>query len=147
MGIRQTTPQAEIDDYIRKQTANYEKALIRVMLKVGEDCITIAKLNNTYQDQTGNLRSSIGYLLVKDGVIINQGGFDEYGFGNEDIDGKAEGSVYAKSLVARYPFGVALIVVAGMKYAGYVEAMGYDVLSGTELYANERVNYLLKQLQ
>jgi len=40
-----------------------------------------------------------------------------------------------------------LIVIAGMKYAAYVEAMNYDVLTSSELYARKRVPELIEKLK
>ena len=46
------------------------------------------------------------------------------------------------TIKAKYPKGLVLIVVAGMNYAAYVEAKGYNVLSSAELMAEN----ILKQL-
>ena len=143
MGIQMTTPQASIDAYIAQQLERQEKAIINALNYIGIKCINEARNNGAYNDVTGNLRSSIGYVVVKDGVIVNGSVFD---MKDEGWDGKAAGEDSIQSLVARYSHGIVLIVVAGMNYASYVEAMNLNVLTSAELLAEQLVPKLLKQL-
>lgn len=143
MPIRQITPQSEINAAIQKAVEKYEKAVIRIMHRIGIECVNQARDIDTYKDRTGNLRSSIGYLIVKDGLILGISGFPVVKDGKQ---GSSGGKEYALTLTTRFPKGLALIVVAGMDYAGYVEAMNYDVISGQELYARSRVYTLMQQL-
>lgn len=114
-------------------------AIIEMLKYVGETCITHARDNGDYIDRTGNLRSSIGYLIVRDGVILHRGGFVGSG------EGKADGEKLADE-ISRTTTGIALIVVAGMKYAKYVEALNRDVISSSELVAEELVPSMMKQI-
>ena len=88
-----------------------------------------------YMDWTGNLRNSIGYVVVMDGK--REG---------EYFPGTGEGADKARELAAKvsaeHPTGCVLIVVAGMKYAKYVSDKGYDVLDTAKLTAER----LLRQL-
>ena len=43
---------------------------------VGGKAVAHAKSYGNFTDRTGNLRSSIGYVLAKDGDIIDVGGFE-----------------------------------------------------------------------
>ena len=36
----------------------------------GEKFIEVARRSGSYKDQTGNLRSSIGYIIAKDGEVV-----------------------------------------------------------------------------
>ena len=54
---------------------------------------------------------------------------------------------FAREIAKEYPNDMCLIVVAGMKYAAYVSAKGYDVIEGAELLAEEQAKKLLKQLE
>lgn len=103
----------------------------------------------SWTDQTGNLRSSIGYILVRDGEVISGGGFETVNGprrGDADKDGSKEGRGFADSLAERYPAGYALIVVAGMDYAAYVEAMdNKDVLAGGEIFLRKEVRKLAER--
>lgn len=160
MGITQTTPTAEIDKYIEKQVERITKALIRNLQYVGERVINHARSlpspsaaaykgkripphQPNYIDWTVNLRSSIGYVIVCDGKVVTEGGFKVEGNG---ADGAKSGIQYAKEIVRQFPEGIVLVVVAGMEYAAYVTAKGYDVLDSAEILADQLVPKFLKQL-
>ena len=160
MGMRQTTPQGRIAAYIEKQVERYEKALLDALEQVGKQCVKAAQklpspqfLNRSrqeipphqphYIDWTGNLRSSIGYVIVRGGNIVTQSGFKSAKGGGE---GAAEGKAYAEQLAAKFPHNIALVVVAGMNYAAYVSAKGYDELDTAELLAEKLVPQMMRQL-
>lgn len=103
----------------------------------------------SWMDRSGNLRSSIGYIVVRDGEICKSGGFERVDGPKRDKspeDGSAEGRSYAERLAANYPTGYALIVVAGMEYAAYVEAKANkDVLAGGEIFLKKEVRKLVRR--
>lgn len=90
-----------------------------------------AKSLDTYQDQTNQLRSSIGYQIYNQGVLVTEY-FQETGKG--DGSGSAQGVARGKTVAAeaarQYPDDVVGVIVAGAHYALYVESKGYDVISG-----------------
>ena len=143
MPIRQITPMSEIDRYTEQKLKGLEQAVIRTLTYCGELCLNVARSTNSYKDQTGNLRSSIGYVVTVDGRIVNQSDFETVKKGG---DGSKQGAAFAKQLVRRFPIGICLIVVAGMDYAVHVKNRGYDVLDSSELTADRIVPYMLKQL-
>ena len=114
-------------DKIKEQ---YIKAATQKFIEVGERCITEARDNGSYTDRTGHLRSSVGYVVLLDGVVQSQGNINKH---NQE---------HIEKIKAKYPKGLVLIVVAGKNYAAYVEAKGYNVLSSAELMAGN----ILKQL-
>lgn len=144
MPVRQTTPQQEIDDYMAEQIKRIESAIIRSLLYVGERCLTAARKSQSYRDITGNLRSSVGYVVSVDGNVVNNSDFDTVKNGGI---GTMEGYNYACSLVSQFPNGICLIVVAGMNYAAYVSAKGKDVLDSAELLAEQLVPKMLSKLK
>ena len=97
-----------------------------------------------FMDRTANLRNSVGYVVVLDGFIEESGGFNLRSGGEE---GAREGRRFAESLAAQYPTGAALIVVAGMEYASYVSAKGYDVLDSARLAGEEAAERLLDKIR
>jgi len=116
--------QGDITRRIDRWFISIEQRIIWTLAMVGEQFVNDARNTQTYQDQTGNLRSSIGYIIAKDGVIIQ-----------ENVEGKAEGRAQAKE-IAREVLrennkGFVLIGVAGMEYAAAVESKGYDVITGS----------------
>lgn len=169
MGIKQVTPIGTIDKKIDEQAERAKKALIRFLHYVGEKVVNTARSLPTppvslfwnsetgshqssipshtpnYIDWTANLRSSIGYVIVVDGKVYNGNNPSfEVVSGSEGSgqEGAKEGKEYAKRLAQKYPTGVTLIVVAGMNYAKYVQARGYDVTLSAEHLATQ----LLQQL-
>ena len=99
---------------------------IQVLSRVGEKIVNEARLSGNYNDQTGNLRSSIGYVVAQDGLIVRR----DYKATKGGEDGVQKGQSLAERAAAEHSKGIVLIVTAGMQYALYVEAMGYDVLFG-----------------
>lgn len=114
-------------DKIKEQ---YIKAATQKFIEIGERCITEARDNGSYTDRTGHLRSSVGYVVLLDGMVQSQGNINKH---NQEL---------IEKIKAKYPKGLVLIVVAGKNYAAYVEAKGYNVLSSAELMAGN----ILKQL-
>ncbi len=145
MPIRQTTPKADIDAYIDTHISLLMKAIVYRLSVVGERVVNQARTTsgNTYKDQTGNLRSSVGYVIVRDGQIVKTSDFRSVKQGGS---GSQTGRNYAERLAREFPKGVVLIVVAGMNYATYVAAKGLDVLDSSELMAQRLVPQMLEKL-
>ena len=143
MPIRPITTRAEIERYIEAQIRRTEQAIINTLAYVGEICVNTARIGGSYQDQTGNLRSSTGYVLVKNGSVVYASSFEAERGGSE---GASKGRLFAEQKAREHPRGIVLIVVAGMSYAAYVAASGRDVLDSAELRAEQLAPQLLKQL-
>ena len=78
-----------------------------------------------------------------DGRIVAKSDFaHEKGKEGNGEEGRKEGLKYARELAAKYQQGATLIVVAGMNYAAYVQRKGYDVLTSSELLAEQLVRQL-----
>ena len=116
--------QGDIDRRIDRLKVSIEQRIIWTLAMVGEQFVNDARSTRTYHDQTGNLRSSIGYIIARDGNILK-----------ENIEGKAEGRTQAKKIAEEVlkenKKGFVLICVAGMEYAVAVESKGYDVITGS----------------
>ena len=143
MGVRQITPMAEVDAYLEEQIERIEEKISYNLSYVGEQCLNAARSTNSYKDQTGNLRSSVGYVIARDGKIIQASDFKTIKQGRE---GSKDGAAFARQLVSEFPQGFVLIVVAGMNYAAYVSAKGYDVVDSAELLAEQLVPNMMTQL-
>lgn len=144
MPIKQTTTAEQIDAHINDFLHRKQEALLMRMSYIGEQVLNAARSTNSYKDQTGNLRSSIGYVIVKDGSVVRASSFEQVKNGS---DGTSKGRSYAESLASRYKNGIALIVVAGMNYAAYVKRRGYDVIDSSELLAEQLVPQMLRELE
>lgn len=88
-----------------------------------------------YYDDTGDLSSSKGAMIFVDGKEV----YSYYTITDQGSNGIAEGKKLAREVGAD-TMGIALVITAGMFYARYVEAKGYDVISGTS-------DYLVDMLQ
>lgn len=143
MPIKNLTPEGAISEFIGQQVERVTSALIYNLCAVGEQVLNQARSTNSYKDQTGNLRSSIGYVVAVDGKVVQSSSFEVV---KDGADGSRDGKSYALELVKQFPEGIVLIVVAGMNYASYVSAKGYDVLDSSEVLAERLVPEILKQL-
>lgn len=145
MGIRVSG----IDEIIRQLKEDVKEVMEEIagyMSGIGEEVVKgiINGETSSWNDQTGNLRSSIGYIVTIDGEIRGEGGFQSVG---NATDGSFRGRQYAQSLIPQFPQGVALIIVAGMDYAAYVEAMdNKTVLAQGELEAKRLIDQMVHKL-
>lgn len=143
MPIKQTTPQGRIEAYIKQQLER-QLAVIEYNLNyVGEMCVNAARASSGYTDRTHNLRSSTGFVVVRDGKVVRQSKFEPISGGTE---GSNSGKAFAAELTRKYPKGYVLVVVAGMKYAAYVSAKGRDVLDSAEQLAERVLPMMVRQL-
>lgn len=122
MGIKPKFGSGFVAAQVNAFSERLEKATIFLLQSLGEDLAKYAKDHHNYQDQTGNLTNSIGYAVVRQGKIVTYGGEVQPG------EGAAEGLKVATQMAATLPNSFSLIIVAGMNYAAYVEAKGYNVI-------------------
>lgn len=110
--------------------------------RIGEEFVNAARgktsKDGSFRDQTGNLRASIGYVIVRNGkaekTVVP---------GNKPV-GNATAKAFAEEMAAKYPNGLVLVVFAGMEYAAAVESRGYDVITGS-IPLKQEVESLLKE--
>lgn len=141
---KMTTPVRVIGDRLNSEVQAKQRVIANTLCYVGERCLIEARDGGTYQDQTGNLRSSIGYAVLMNGQVIQTDCADKVKDGSE---GLSEGQQYLRSRILKASKrGIVLIVTAGMNYAEYVEAKGYVVLSNAELMAPQLVKSILTKL-
>lgn len=147
MGLVPKFRMSDIDAVLKKAEEDYIRKIVRVMRFVGEKCANRAKEDGNYQDQTANLRNSIGFIIVVDGKVVTE---DFKMTASGKVQSKENPLKYGKDLayqVAPKFRDIALIVVAGMKYGAYVESKGRVVLTSAEQLAKIQVPLLLKQLR
>lgn len=102
-----------------------------------------ARTLDTYKDQTHRLRSSLGYVIYKDGQQVASN-FQSTG-GEKGDEGVQIGQQRAAEAVAGIP-GIVAVVVAGADYATYVEAKGFDVLTGSAMQLQQLFEAELRNL-
>ncbi len=110
---------------------------------LGEELVKYAKDNHNYTDQTGNLTNSIGYAVVHNNEIV----YSSVGYGSGVADDSAFQAAKEMAQTIYGNNGYSLIIVAGMNYAAYVEAKGYNVILPAELKAKKDfINEIAKVL-
>lgn len=138
-----------------------EYLILDMLIRTGEEFEKTARQNGDYQNWTGNLRSSIGYAVLKDGKIIKESAFEKVqgsgansaivgfttkegrtvnfhakGKSGDGSEGQRIGRELIHELASTYNKGYVLLCVAGMRYAMFVEAIGNrDVITRSAYHA------------
>lgn len=146
MGIEAEFSSKQLDSFMEEVPKIISQEIIRAFSYLGEQCVKRIRdrsADESWYDQTGNLRSSIGYAVIEDGRKIIESAFPVIKNGRE---GANKGRLLIDELASLYAKTYAMVVVAGMEYAEYVEAMnGKDVLASTEIWAKQQVDTYLKK--
>ena len=146
MGIKANFTQEDVRKRFDAFLNEIEKKQIARLQILGEMCLVEARTNKGYMMQTGALLSSTGYEVFVDGVAIHSQ-FDAASGAESNAaeTGIKSGQSIAES-IGKGTKGIALVVVAGMNYAAYVEAKGYNVLSSAEHLAERELPRMLEKL-
>lgn len=162
LSLKMITPLKDIDDYLQKEARDTMRGIALGLCELGRNCVRVAKnlpqggsrsqypapyerLGDTkpnYTDWTTNLRRSIGWAVLRDGV--------EY---LSDIGNVQTAREYYNEIKREYDQGIVLLVMAtgqspkdGRAYAGYVQALGYDVLSSSQLEMEQTAEQTIQKL-
>lgn len=130
-----------LQQYIRNYAKVVERVLIREMEIIVARLENHAKDNAGYNDITGNLKNSIGGVVLKDGRPISYSGFG----GGE---GGSTGKTFINSLISDYGSGFVILIVAGMEYATYVENKHeLNVLKKSELLLPSEMQKMFNRIE
>lgn len=132
--IKALFTQKDIEKRLKAKIAGMLKAVESRLIRIGLQFVIDARTKADFTDRTGNLRSSIGFILLLNGVPIVED-FEPSINGTDKVTGELSGQELALSVAAEFQSGYALIVVAGMEYAAAVESKGLDVLTGSSIKA------------
>ena len=142
----------DLNNHLDKFIEDAKNQLVEVLKKVGTSAVDRSRANvktgpftgGGFGNITWNLRGSTGYVIVKDHQII-----DRYFPPLPDGDqGTTEGIKYAEEIALLLDDGdIMLIVVAGMEYAYFVEAKGYDVISGSSAHMESELRTALNNIK
>jgi len=144
VGLRARFSSKDIEKLFAEKLAMIEAAILSRFKRIGERFVNNARDNGNYVDQTGNLRSSIGYVILHNGTQIHEN-LKAYPASGKKTANKSKkaGSQKAKQMLdevrKNYPRGFVLIVVAGMEYAAAVESKGKDVLTASSITAEQEL--------
>ena len=147
-------------DKIRKQIEEMKhnatnQSLLRRLQYIAEDVLNDARRKGSYMDRTANLRSSIGCRIYHNGKPVHA--YKVQLVGNciepekrlslEELQSNFDEAMddYASKNVTSIE-GYTIVLVAGMDYAYYVEAKGYNVLHESNILLQKKVNELKAEL-
>lgn len=164
MSFRFTLPNLNDFHYwLEEEKAKILESVKEAYLLACMEAVNFARTVDTYKDRTNNLRSSIGFVLYYNGELVHEdfqlagkgvGGGGDVSFttkGGTDVSftakktdpdgttGMKSGQELAHEVASRHKNGFVAIIVAGMHYALYVEANGFDVLTGATLNLPEKL--------
>ena len=81
----------DVDRFFDYCVDKAEERIYNLLQRAGEEFVRLARKNGNYQDHTGNLRSSIGYVIVKDGHVLAENyGLSDKGTVEEQVSLKLE---------------------------------------------------------
>lgn len=143
--IRANFSVADLQKQIREYQKEARKACIASYKAIGSSFVTDARQNADFQDHTGNLRSSIVFLLKVDGKIRIRD-YEVSQRGTDRITGMTEGLRFAESVAKETPNeGIVMIVTVGMDYAASVESKGRNVITGSSQTTKKLLRTYFKQ--
>ena len=148
MPITSNLKPADIRKMINERIERKKQALYVRLFYIAEQCLNNARENHKYKVQTGNLTSSINYCIIDNGEIIKAGEWKATpGTENGGKEGIDKGMEYLREMAEAQPHdGITFLMVAGMPYAKYVEAMSLDVLESSEEMAEKKVKEMIQKL-
>ena len=141
VGFKIEIDQHQLNQILESKRKEIEQYIRSEFIEVGERFMDYAQTNGEYMNHTYALISSIGYVVVFRGQVIHEN-FKVIGSGS---NGREMGIKVAHEAIRELPDDTdyALIGVAGMGYAIYVESRGKDVITGS---ATNVVEQMLKSL-
>lgn len=146
MGIKCSVSSDSLKRYFIKSHNIITQEIKRALLRLGEESVMKIRdrgANESWNDQTGNLRSSIGYAIYNYGKVEIESAFAVVKQGSE---GAQVGKEMIQELASLYADTYALVILAGMDYASDVERIkSKDVLASTELWAKSVVSSYLQK--
>lgn len=144
MSVKRLTPKGYAKEFVDKQMALKRQVIINNYIDVAEAALEVARTQHGYSRQTGNLTSSTGYCILDNGKVLVMSSFEVVDNGKK---GAEEGRKFLRKLISENSKGLVFIMVAGMSYASYVEAMSLDVLRSAEMLSKKMLPKLCKALK
>lgn len=112
------TSERTIAEFLEKAAQIVEDCIIEEFIEWAKKDDVYLRSNKGFNDQTGNLRSSLGAVVARDGRILFSTPFETVLSGSR---GSSEGRRMAQELANEMQGTIAKIMLAGMDYAQYIE--------------------------
>lgn len=150
MGLRPLFTRADVRRAVEARKTAFRQAVLNRLEMVGWEFVRAARSKSAseggFRDVTGNLRSSIFFVVVDHGRAAKEN-YETSRNGSDKQTGIRQAKELARTLLSNYSEGYALIVGAGMSYAGVVESRGKDVITGSSLEAEEMLRQAIERLK
>lgn len=147
MPITSSLKPADIRTMINDRIERKKQALFVRLFYIAEECLNNARESHKYKVQTGNLTSSINYCIIDNGEIVKAGEWKATPGTENGKAGMEKGMEYLQQMADAQPQdGITFLMVAGMPYARYVEAMSLDVLETSEDMAARKIKVMIQKL-
>lgn len=147
MPITSNLKPADIRAMINERIERRKQALLVRLFYIAEKCLNNARKSHKYKVQTGNLTSSINYCIINNGEIVKAGEWKATPGTENGKKGMEKGMEYLRQMADAQPQdGITFLMVAGMPYARYVEAMSLDVLETSEDMAARKIKVMIQKL-
>ena len=142
MGVKISTNIPSVIKQLDEYSKRLEEEMIIALVEAGNSIVNIAKDTHTYKNRSSNLEASTGFGVVVKGKLVEYGGFDT------SLIGGNVGIEVLKSVVNEIADReYAIVVVAGMEYAAYVERCGYVVLDNARYDGESVLSGLLDKIK
>ena len=144
-GLTPLFTDSDLERWFDKFQDRAEEKIFKLLSAAGEKFVEVSRKSGSYKDQTGNLRSSIGYIIAIDGESVSEN-FEKANNGSDKDTGINKAKQLAEDISLAYQGGYILIGVAGMDYAAIVEAKGRDVITSGNIQCEEYLKKALKSV-
>lgn len=104
-----TTKLDEIHKVLMKEAERVERLTIRALSYLGEQCVVKVRDrggDKSWYDQSGNLRSSVGYVIAHNGSIVQYSDFNQVKNGSEGVK---TARTWQRSLLGDTPMTMSLL--------------------------------------
>lgn len=128
----------ELKRFTNEIIEEWESEVLQSLISICDEAIELQWVQfrpEGYNDQTGQLRSSTGYIIYHNGKIVKER-FELSAYGTDKSPGLKAGKEYAFSIL-RESDGWGIIFVVGMEYASYVQGKGFSALKHAEVIFNK----------
>lgn len=135
MGIKANFSIADVQKDMAAKMESIVEATVQALVELGRECVDYARSippEVGFNDVTGNLRSSIGFKVFRDGTPVAE----DYVQVLNGAEGVEKGRALADQIGSKCGQNQTMLVItAGEEYAVYLESKGRDVLTSSELMA------------
>lgn len=146
MGVKANFDMNDLKRDMEAKTQSIVNAVVQALADLGMKCVNHARSipkEIGFTDRSGNLRSSIGFKIFVGGKPVKE----DYKLVLNGREGMEKGRALADSVGKRCAeHQMMLVVTAGMEYAIYVESKGRDVITSSELLAQQEWPQMKQQL-